>query len=431
MRTKKLLLTILVIGGLFGGVLLFAGGAQEEGEAPAAEAVKVIRLGAIYPLTGSAAREGQESKAVLDLAMEVINNPTNLQGIPLAESAGLPNLGGAKIELVYGDHQGKPEIGRAETERLITVENVVAMLGSYHSSVTLVATPVADRYGIPFLVPDSTNPDITKQGLTNVFRTTPINDVYVRDAVDMVVDFQKQQGTNYKRVAISHDTSVQGKNFHDLLVEALEKAGFDLIGAVGTKQGSTDVTADVLKLKSMDPEILFTHHYTAEAILFQEAFKKYQFEPKAVVTVSNAYGLPDFISGAGEEANYVFVPGTFPPKFIGTQPVTKQVNDMFRQKHGRDMGDGRAFVGLIVLAEAINRAGSTDADAIIKALQQTRFDENQIIMPWKGVEFGPTGENELASITFQQVLNEQFEIVWPFRLQTAEGVWPAPAFEDR
>lgn len=431
MRTKQLLLAVLAIAALCGAGPLFATGTPEEQPAGAVQAPKVIRIGAVYPLTGSAAREGQESKAVLDLALEVINNPTNLEGIPLAKTAGLPNLGGAKIELVYGDHQAKPEIGRAETERLITVENVVAVLGTYHSSVTLVAAPVAAKYGIPFVVPDSTNPDITKQGLTNVFRTTPINDVYVRDAVDMVIDFQKKQGTNYKRVAISHDTSVQGKNFHDLLVEALNKAGFQILGAVGTNQGNTDVTADVLKLKSMDPEILFTHHYTAEAILFQEAFRKYQFEPKAVVTVSNAYGLPDFINGAGPEANYVFVPGTFPPKYIGTQPVTKQVNDMFRQKYGRDMGDGRAFVGLIVLAEAINRAGSTEAAAIIKALQETSLNENQIIMPWKGVKFGPTGENDLASITFQQVLGEQFEIVWPFRLKTADGVWPAPSWAAR
>ena len=431
MKTKRLLLTVLMIAGLISGALVFATGAPETGAAGAAEPAKVIRIGAIYPLTGSAAREGQESKAVLDLALEVINNPTNLAGIPLASGAGLPNLGGARIELVYGDHQGKPEVGRAETERLITVENVVAMLGSYHSSVTLVATPVAARYGIPFLVPDSTHSDITKQGLNNTFRTTPINDVYVSDAVDMVMDFQKRHGTNYKRVAISYDTSVQGKSFHDLLVEALTGAGFEILGAVGTKQGTTDVTADVLKLKSMGPEILFTHHYTAEAIMFQQALKKYQFEPKAVVTVSNAYGLPDFINGAGAEANYVFVPGTFPSKFIGTQAVTKQVNEMFRQKYGRDIGDGRAFVGLIVLAEAINRAGSTDAAAIIKALEQTKLNENQIIMPWKGVEFGPTGENVLASITFQQVLNEQFEIVWPFRLETAGGVWPSPAWKDR
>ena len=93
-----------VTAGLIAGVFVFDTGAQEEGAGAAAEPAKVIRIGAIYPLTGSAAREGQESKAVLDLALEVINNPTNLDGIPLArgDAYRLPFADGA-FSLQRGD----------------------------------------------------------------------------------------------------------------------------------------------------------------------------------------------------------------------------------------------------------------------------------------------------------------------------------------
>lgn len=418
-RKTFVVISLFLLSFLFLGILTAQG------------AERTVRIGSLWPLSGPGSREGQEAKAILDLAVEIINNKTDLKGIPLAETEGLPNLGGAKIELVYGDHQAKPEIGRAETERLITVEKVVAMIGSYHSSVTLAATPVADKYAIPFLVPDSTNPDICKKGFKTVFRTTPTNITYVRDAIDMIDDLQKKFGTNYKRVVVSNDTSFQGVDFGRGLKELAIARGYHVLEQLGTQEPATDLTPDVLKIKSLEPEILLTHHYTGNAILFQNAFRKYRVNAKLVATVSNAYNIPDFIKGAGNDANYVFTPGTFPPKFIGNQPVTAKVNEMFKKKHGRDMSDGRYIVGLIVLADAINRAKSTDSNAVIKALSETNLNQDQVIMPWKGVKFDSTGENVLASIVMQQILNGKYEIVWPLNRATADAVWPAPTWEER
>lgn len=396
-----------------------------------AMAVDKVRIGSIWPLSGAGSREGQEAKAILDLALDIINNKTDLRGIPLAETEGLPNLGGAKIELVYGDHQAKPEVGRAETERLITVEKVVAIIGAYHSAVTLAATPVSERYGIPFLVADSTNPDITKKGFKTVFRTTPVNTTYVRDAIDMIDDLQKKFGTNYKRVVISNDNSFQGVDFGKGLKELALARGYNVVGEVSTQEPSTDVTADALKIKSFEPEILLTHHYTGNAILFHNAFRKYRVDAKVVLTVSNAYNIPDFIKGSGNDANYIFTPGTFPPRFIANNPATAKINDMFKKRHGRDMSDGRYVIGLIVLADAINRARSTDPNAIMKALSETNMNQDQVIMPWKGVKFDATGENVLASIVMQQIQKGQYEIVWPTNRATVNAVWPAPTWEDR
>src|SRR5450432_3221869 len=78
-----------------------------------------IRIGAIYPLTGAAASTGVDYKNALELAADLINNGTQGLNLPLKTPGGLPNLHGAKIKLLFGDHQGNPQIGATEAERLI------------------------------------------------------------------------------------------------------------------------------------------------------------------------------------------------------------------------------------------------------------------------------------------------------------------------
>ena len=414
--------------------VLFLTGSLLMGTLSVEAADKTVRIGALWPLSGPASREGQEAKAAIELAKDIINNKTDLKGVILAETEGLPNLGGAKIEIVWADSQGKPEVGRAETERLITVEKVVAMIGCYQSGVALAATPVSERYGIPFMVADATNPDICKKGFKTVFRTTPINTVYVRDTQDMIEEIQIKSGTQYKRVVFSHDTTFQGVDYAREGKELMEKRGYQVVGSVATQDPATDVTSDVLKIKSLQPDILILHHYSGNAILFQKAFGKYKLDVKAMIAYSNSYNLSDFLNGAGKEADYLFTPGTFPPRIIGTQAKIQQVNEMFKKRSNIDrMSDvaARDIQALLVLADAINRARSTDSKAILKALSETNLNQDQVIMPWKGVKFDSTGENVLASIVMQQILKGQYEIVWPMNMGSAKPVWPAPKWDER
>src|SRR5690349_7801313 len=111
-----------------------------------ARAADSIKVGVIYPLTGNAAPAGNSAKDAVELGAEIVNGAhPDLKGLPLADTAGLPNLGGARIELVSADHQGNPSVGQNQTLRLINQNKVIAMLGAYHSSVALTSTAAADR----------------------------------------------------------------------------------------------------------------------------------------------------------------------------------------------------------------------------------------------------------------------------------------------
>jgi branched-chain amino acid transport system substrate-binding protein len=156
--------TVIVVAAMLASALA--------GPASAADAVKI---GVVFPLSGNAASAGNAARAAVELGAEIVNTAhPDLKPLPLAEGAGLPNLGGAKIELVVADHQGDPSVGQQQTLRLITQEKVTAILGAYQSNVSFTATAVAERYGIPFVVGDSVAANITGRGYKWVFRVTPV-----------------------------------------------------------------------------------------------------------------------------------------------------------------------------------------------------------------------------------------------------------------
>src|SRR5215469_10004001 len=130
--------------------------------ASAATAEETVKIGLLMPLSGNAASAGNQSKAAVELAVDIINNPhQGFESLPLGAGKGLPSLKGAKLELVVADHQGNPSVGQSQALRLITQDHVVVLDGAYQSSVTFASTAVAERYGIPFIVGDSVAGNIT------------------------------------------------------------------------------------------------------------------------------------------------------------------------------------------------------------------------------------------------------------------------------
>jgi hypothetical protein len=164
------------------------------GTAQSAFAQQEVKIGAIYPLTGAAASSGLEMKNALELAAELINNGAKGLNLPLSGSAGLPNLKGAKIRLVFGDHQSNPQVGATEAERLITQEKVVALIGCYASNVTATASQVAERYHLPFLTAESSSATLTQRKFKWFFRTTPHDELFVQNFFEFLKALEKKKG---------------------------------------------------------------------------------------------------------------------------------------------------------------------------------------------------------------------------------------------
>jgi len=392
-----------------------------------------IRIGVIFPLTGPLASTGQGLLKGVELAAEVINNQNNLN-MPLAKTAGLPNLKGAKIKIIPGDHQGKPEVGMAEAERLITQEKVVAIIGCYNSAVTATASQAAERYGIPFLNDSSTSPGLTDRGFRWFFRTTPHDDMFSENFFIFLDDLKKKKKIAVGSIALLYENTLFGSDSRKYQEMYAKKYGYQIVGAVPYPAKSTQLTSEIQKLRSYNPSIIMQTSYTADAILSMKTYKELNFAPTALIANDAGFNDPDLIKSLGKDADYIFSREVWAKDLSAKKPMIKTVADMFEKKAGKPMsGDyARSFTGMIVLADAINRAKSTEPAKIQQALLETNIKADQLIMPWDGVKFDPkTHQNILGKGIIVQVQKGERYTIWPFNLATKDVIWPFPKWDSK
>ena len=157
---------------------VFAAGAALAvlGLATGAAAQQPVKIGVIYPLSGNSASAGNYSKMAIEVGADVINNGNAelAKIMPIAKGGGLSGLGGAKIQLIFADNQGTPAAGQNQALRLISEEKVAAIIGAYQSGITVTASAIAERHGIPFLTAESVAANLTERGFKWFFRTTPV-----------------------------------------------------------------------------------------------------------------------------------------------------------------------------------------------------------------------------------------------------------------
>jgi branched-chain amino acid transport system substrate-binding protein len=385
-----------------------------------ARAAESVKIGVIYPLTGNAASAGQSAKDAVNLGAEIVNTAhSDLKALPLGASAGLPNLGGAKIELDEADHQGNPQVGQQQTLRLITQDHVVAMLGSYHSSVSLVATAVAEREGIPYLVADSVAQNITGRGFKWVFRTTPIASDFAKAYAGFLTDL-KSVGRKIDKIAIINENTDYGTSVGASIVEAAKSANINVAAQIPYNASSSDVSAQVIQLKTLQPDAVIFVSYTADTILYFRTMKNLDYLPPLVIGDDAGFSDPTFIPNAGDLAQGAINRSAFDIGKPGSNSYI--INQLFKVKYGRDLDDtsARWMQGFFVLADAINRAGSIEPDKIQAALQATDLKPDQLMIGYNGVKFDSTGQNTLASTFLIQLQGKQYVSVWPTNLATGK-----------
>src|ERR1700704_1127524 len=208
-----------------------------------------VKIGAIYPLSGNAASTGVHTKAALETALEIINNGNPALGnLPLTKNAGLKGLGGAKVEVVWADNQGSPAVGQNQALRLITEEKVGALSGAYQSGITLTASAIAEKYGIPFLNGESVAANLTERGFKWFFRTTPVASDFAKVYYDFLKDM-KAAGAKTDSVALVHDNTEYGTSVSTVITSVFKEGGQTAPIDIAYAPNATDVQSQILQLK--------------------------------------------------------------------------------------------------------------------------------------------------------------------------------------
>jgi branched-chain amino acid transport system substrate-binding protein len=399
-----------------------------------AAAQEEIRIGVLYPLTGAAASTGIELKNAAQLAADLINGTDRSLGLPLAGGGGLPGLKGAKIKLIFADHQGNPQVGATEAERLIAEHKVAALQGAYFSTVTTTASQVAERNGVPFLNADSSSPALTQRGFKWFFRTTPHDELFVQNAFEFLRDLQKKKGiVQPKRIAIFAENTEFGTGAARLQERYAKENGYEIVEKVLYPPKGTQLTSEVQKLKASRPDIVMQSSYLGDAILSMKTYKDLGFLPTALLANDAGFNDSEFLKTMGKDGNFVISREVWALDLGVKKPVIARANALLQARHGVNFNgnSARAFTGVFALADAINRAGSTTPEAIQKALQATNIPGADLIMPWGGIQFDATGQNTKGAGIIVQVQDGKYATVWPFDLASKDVIWPMPPWDKR
>ncbi len=232
-RTSNLLIVLLLI------TLLLA--ACNPAPADDAEAVDVIKVGALYPLTGpDAGWAGDPYIKSHQLAIDEIN-----------AAGGIACLGGATLELVNGDTKGVAEAGNSEMERLITEEGVVTVFGSALSGTTVPASEIAEKYGMPYIVPNSLDGTVTDRGLTYVFQTVSLMQNWGIDNAN----WAKEHGVETAVITVPNFSF--GAEVEEIWSGAIPEAGIELLDSFTYEGDAQDFTDTILRVQQLDPDAWF------------------------------------------------------------------------------------------------------------------------------------------------------------------------------
>jgi branched-chain amino acid transport system substrate-binding protein len=375
---------------------------------------KTVKIGAIFPMSGGAASTGVHSKAALETAMDIINNAhPELGNFPLAKNAGLAGLGGAKVEVVFADNQGSPATGQNQALRLITEEKVVALTGAYQSGITLTASAIAEKYGIPFVNGESVAANLTERGFKWFFRVTPVASDFAKLYYNFLQDM-KATGAKTDNVALVHDNTEYGTSVASVITSAFKEKGQNIAIDIPYAVNATDVQSQVLQLKEKKPDVVIMIAYTSDAILYAKTMQALDYKPPMMIADDSGYSDPSFVKAVGNISQGVFNRSSWSVGAPGSP--TAIIADMYKKKSGDEMDDtaARQMQGFFVLCDAIDRAGSTDPVKIQTALKATDLKPDQLMMGYKGVKFDDKGQNILASgLMIQLQDGANYVAVWP------------------
>jgi branched-chain amino acid transport system substrate-binding protein len=387
---------------------------------------KTVKIGVIHTVTGPLAEPGQACRAGAQMAADAIN-----------AAGGIKALGGAKLELLLGDTQTKADVARTEAERVIN-QGAQLLMGPFNSADAAAIVPVAQQRRIPFLVDIAAADPITanvaksvkegQQKVQYVYRNFPTGSGFGKKAVQYFSEIFKETGQNPKRVVVMHANDLFGQNQARGFRAAWEaaKPAWEIVEVIPWPEPPTDLSTEVSRAKSLKPDIIAPITRPASAQLLLPELIKQRVEVLGVISPGSP-GLYEAGQIAALKEQIEFVMDSVPwPNF--KNPKTREVAEEYRKRSGGktfDTNSGYSYDGMTILADVLERAKSTDPDAVVAAIKATRYTGG--LMVYGGpVMFNEIGDNPNAIPAMIQILGQKPLVVWPKDAAQDKLVFPRP-----
>ena len=329
-------------------------------------------------------------------------------------------MGGAKLEMVFGDARSNPEGGTQEVERMQS-EGVAAIVGGFASPIVLAASQAAARYELPYICDVGVSDQIVNRGLKNTFRFGPGFGVVTATAIENLVKLNDAAGKPARTVVIVHEDGLFGSGMAKLLQGKLHERGFEILETIAHPTPSRDMSNVALRIRALNPDLVIPSSYYAEFVLLARTMQQQKIRPKGIYAILNgAASNYRFVKESGEASNLVMDCNHWAdPRKPKTALVKAEA-----EKGGRFWlyNTPLNYSCVRLLADAIERAGSTDRAKITDALAASTFGDH--IMPYGPTKF-VNGQNLGAAPVNTQVQNGDIKVIFPAEFADAKPVFPA------
>ncbi|MGD9508958.1 MAG: branched-chain amino acid ABC transporter substrate-binding protein [Geminicoccaceae bacterium] len=302
------------------------------------------------PMTGQYAVFGEQMKHGAELAVKDINAKGGVNG--------------EQLVLQVGDDACDPKQAVAVANQFVN-EGVVFVAGHFCSGSSIPASAVYNEEGILQISPASTNPQLTEQGFDNVFRACGRDDVQGVYAANYVVD--NKVGS---KIAILHDKTAYGKGLADEFKKQLNARGVEEVMYEAITAGDKDFTALITKMKEAGVDLIYIGGYHTEAGLITRQSREQGFEAKLMsgdALVDKQYW--EITGPTGEGTLMTFAPD--PRKKEAAAAVVAEFKATGFDPEGYTL---YTYAAVQAFADAANKAGSTDPEAVAKALKEGSYD---------------------------------------------------------
>jgi len=336
--------------------LSVAAGCKKKEGAPSAEAPKAagdtIKIGFLGALTGDVAMFGKPTLEGMKMAAEDLN------------AAG--GVLGKKIEIVEADNRGDKQEGASVTQKLISRDNVIAIVGDPTTGITKVAAPIAQKAQVLLISAGATGPGVVENG-DFIFRNTLLDSVAIPACIDYFANDLK-----YKKVAIiTSDNNDYSVGFSQTFRDAAKGKGIEIVSDEKVKDGDKDFSGQVTNIKAKKPDVIFfSGYYTEGALIMKEARKQ---GVKANMFGGDGLFSPEFIKLGGSAAEGSMSALGFAPE--QATPETAKFIEAFKKKFAGALPglfDAQGYDGVMMIADAIKRANSADPKVFKTAMASTK-----------------------------------------------------------
>ncbi len=379
-----------------------------------APAQETIKIGAVLPLSkASFAQAGEEQRRGLLMALEEINQAGGVLG--------------KKVELIVEDDTGEPSVGIAAAEKLLTRDKVVALIGGYSSTITYAQMNAIQRLE-PFVAwagASSTKVEHEFGPKKWFFHYHPWD--YHRQST--IRDFLVSLSPRPKAIAIAYEDGIYGTTSRDYAVKYLKEKGFSIVFDERFKSGSSDFTPMLTKIKKTNPDVFYWVAYAGDTTLLMKQAKELDFNPKLFLSV--AINFPQYKASLGATGDYVagvdvWIPGMKLPETV------KWMEKFNKAYPGRtpEYWAPLAYSNLMTVVEAIKRAGSTDKEKLIAAMEKTDYNS-----PMGKMTFKKSEEGGLHQAIDEQIITQWQSgvsyVVYPPSNATGKLIYPTPEWKKR